>query len=315
MKKKLFTSFVAFFALAITACNVGPKVSEESKEEIQSEEVQQPSSQAKPSSSKHQHTYDESTWSYNETKHWHPATCEHTDAKGSSADHTFEDVPAESTTGTCDAPGKLVQKCSVCGYKREITVQAAHDFQAVTPTHEQGEGEVAETIEKCSRDNTLRITWDAQDAAKSASSGFDSNGKFKAKQDYAEYKFYSPKALSARLYVKIANRSGSSDSPYDRATKSGNQSIWFDYYNGPDWKYGVKVNDNDIDQDNQEDIVVNGEAVAMKELMYQDFLEEGASELVAPWFTFSVNEGQNTLRIERTQGYSVSVKEFYVIGA
>ena len=297
MKKKLLSSLVAFFALSIVACSSATNNNEES------------------TSAKHEHTFNVEVWEKNETQHWHPATCEHTTIKGDAAAHTFEEVAGAGQEATCSTPGYKIMKCTVCQYEKRIELTAEHDFQAVTPAHEQGTGEVAETIEKCSRDNTYRITWDAQDANKEKSSGFSSSGKFNAKQDYVKYTFYSPFAIKARLYVKIANRSGSNDSPYDRSSKSGNQSIWYDYYNGPDWKYGVKVNDVEIDQNAQTDFTVGDETVPMKELMYQDFLAEGADQLVAPWFEFDVSEGQNTLRIERTQGYSVSVKEFYVIGA
>ena len=312
MKKKLLTSVTVFLALALTACNLGPK--SEPAEESKQEEA--PSSEPiSKTVSKHVHTYNEDVWEKNETQHWHPATCEHTDSKGSAAAHDFQEVPNAGTPATCSQPGSKIMKCTVCGYEKTVVVKADHDFQAATTTHEQATGEVTETIQKCSRDDTYKISWDAQDAAKTASSGFDSAGKFKAKGDYASYTFYSPKALSARLYLKIANRSSSSDSPYDRSSKSGNQSIWFDYYNGPDWKYEIKVNDVVIDQNEQGAITVGDEEVAMKELMYQDFLESGADTLVAPWIELSVIEGLNTIRIERTQGYSVSVKEFYVIGA
>lgn len=55
----------------------------------------------------HTHTY-ETKYTYNETAHWHAATCEHTDLKKNEEAHTF----TTETTGT----GDVVKKC-VCGYQ------------------------------------------------------------------------------------------------------------------------------------------------------------------------------------------------------
>ena len=162
--------------------------------------------------------------------------------------------------------------------------------------------------------NGETITWSAQDANKDASSGFDSNGKFKAAGDYVQFTFNASMKMKARLFVEMPPRTGSSDSAYDREAKTGNQSIWYDYYNGPDWKYGVTVNTIQIDQDKMGTYKVGDADVDFKELMYQDFLADGASTLEAPWFEFDVLEGRNTIRIERTQGYSVSMKSFKVVG-
>lgn len=48
----------------------------------------------------HTHTY-ASTWSYDENKHWHAATCEHTDLRSEEAAHTLGEDG----------------KCTVCSYK------------------------------------------------------------------------------------------------------------------------------------------------------------------------------------------------------
>ena len=122
-------------------------------------------------------------------------------------------------------------------------------------------------------------------------------------------------AMKARLFVEMSPRNGSNDSAYNREAKTGNQSIWYDYYNGPDWKYGVTVNTIEVDQNAMGTYKIGEENVDFKEFMYEDFLEDGASTLFAPWFEFNVLQGRNTIRIERTQGYSVSVKSFKVVGA
>ena len=168
---------------------------------------------------------------------------------------------------------------------------------STTTTHVDGRGE--------------SIEWDAQDANKEASEGFTSAGKFTAVGDYVKYTFVSAKAGKARLWVQVDNRT---DSPYKRSDQTGNQSIWYDYYNkrdeGGDWKYKVEVNGAEIDQAAQGTFKVGEEDVALKELMYTDFLADG--KVVAPWFEFNLVAGNNVLRIERNNGYSVNAKKFIV---
>ena len=175
---------------------------------------------------------------------------------------------------------------------------------------------VNQTVTPDSDNNGATIVWDAQDGNKEASSGFNSSGKFGSAGDYVQYVFESPMAMNARLFVKIANRSGQNDSSYNRSTQSGNQSIWYDYYNGPGWKYTATVNGAVIDQDAMAKYTIGEEEIEMKELTYSDFTTSTSSstQFVAPWFEFKANQGKNVIRIERTQGYSVSVKEFQVIG-
>ena len=63
-------------------------------------------------SESHAHTFDEAKWKSDATGHWHPATCEHTEAKGGFASHIFDwEVETESTDMEV---GKLVKKCTTC---------------------------------------------------------------------------------------------------------------------------------------------------------------------------------------------------------
>lgn len=50
----------------------------------------------------HEHTY-ETGWSYDQTNHWHKATCEHTSEKSGTAEHNFNG-----------------NKCTVCGYQKTV---------------------------------------------------------------------------------------------------------------------------------------------------------------------------------------------------
>ena len=321
MKKRFFTTLAAFLALTLVACSpANEDASNEPGGDATSQEAQ--TSQSVPTTSAHtKHTWGD--WTINQPKPCEEGTktrtctvCGEVDTqKVPAGDHTFGALQV-TTPATC-GEGVAKRVCSACGKEESIAILPTqdHSWAAATVEHAAEAGEVTETYETCGSCNQTRISWNAQDANKEASSGFNSSGKFGAAGDYVVYKFYSPKALKARLYVKIANRSGSSDSPYDRAAKTGNQSIWYDYYNGPEFKYTVTVNEGVINQNAQADVLIGEEVVPMSEYMYSDFLPEGANELVAPWFTFETQAGLNTLRIERTLGYSVSVKEFYVIGA
>ncbi|MBO6261751.1 MAG: hypothetical protein J6N95_04025 [Bacilli bacterium] len=168
--------------------------------------------------------------------------------------------------------------------------------QETTPT----EGGAGETI-----------TWNAQDANKEASDGFDSNGKFKATGDYVQYTFNATMKMTARLYVEMPPRN---DNVWDRETETGHQTIWYNWQDGDDWKYNVQVNTIDVDQSKMGTYKVNEQDIEIKYLVYTDFLADGASTLFAPWFEFEVLQGRNTIRIERNLGYSVSMKSFKVLG-
>ncbi len=58
-----------------------------------------------PPEEQHEHTFDTTKWESNETTHWHPATCDHTDQKGDIARHTFDN-----------------RECTVCHYKQAAEV-------------------------------------------------------------------------------------------------------------------------------------------------------------------------------------------------
>lgn len=318
MKKKLFAILTACLSLSIVACS--EPVEESSN--VESKAIEETSQPAQDTSSAHtKHTWSE--WVVNQPKACEEGTktrkctvCDQEETqKVPAGDHTFGALQV-TTPATC-GEGVAKRVCSACGKEESIAILPTedHTWAPTTVEHTAETGEVTETFEADATCNQTRISWNAQDANKEASSGFNSSGKFNAAGDYVIYKFYAPKVLKARLWVKIADRSGSNDSPYNRETKTGNQSIWYDYYNGPEFKYTVTVNEATVDQNAQADVLIGEEVVPMSEYMYSDFLADGASELVAPWFTFETKAGLNTLKIERTLGYSVSVKEFYVIGA
>ena len=60
---------------------------------------------------KHVHTFS-SEWSYDETYHWHDATCGHT-VISDLEEHSFSDVTDPDT-------GKVLHTCSICGYSYSV---------------------------------------------------------------------------------------------------------------------------------------------------------------------------------------------------
>ena len=75
----------------------------------------------------HEHTY-KSEWSKNATHHWLEATCEHTDVKGSEAEHTFGAWTTKVEAGL--HKDKVEErKCSVCEYAEERTVAGTQTHQ------------------------------------------------------------------------------------------------------------------------------------------------------------------------------------------
>jgi len=71
------------------------------------------SSSAEESSSIHVHTF-ASTWTYDETNHWHEATCG-CDIKGSEAAHSMGEWKVTTAPGI-ETEGEETSKCTVCDY-------------------------------------------------------------------------------------------------------------------------------------------------------------------------------------------------------
>ena len=183
------------------------------------------------------------------------------------------------------------------------------------PTPDAAQALVTQETTAAADGNGETITWNAQDANKE-SDGFNSSGKFSSTGSYVQFTFNASMKMKARLYVTMPPRN---DNVYDRSkegegVEKGHQSIWYNWYDGDDWKYNVQVNTIDIDQSKMGTWKVGEADIPMKELVYADFLAEGASTLEAPWFEFDVLQGRNTIRIERNLGYSVNMQAFKVVG-
>ena len=68
----------------------------------------------------HTHTFDETKWSSNETKHWHASSCGH-EVKKDEADHNF-DAGVVTKAATETAEGEKTYTCKTCGYKKTETI-------------------------------------------------------------------------------------------------------------------------------------------------------------------------------------------------
>lgn len=76
--------------------------------------------------SPHEHTF-ETTWSMDETNHWHKATCEHTTEIKDSAEHTWN--KGEITTPyTLTSTGVKTYTCTVCSQTKTEVVYPTDDF-------------------------------------------------------------------------------------------------------------------------------------------------------------------------------------------
>lgn len=78
-------------------------------------------SSVEPVDPSHEHTYS-TVWSYDESNHWHTATCGH-ESISDKATHTYGNewiIEKECTTTT---DGLKYQECTVCGYHNEVIIE------------------------------------------------------------------------------------------------------------------------------------------------------------------------------------------------
>ena len=311
--KKLFTTLALFASLALTACGGKGGEADSSKT----------SSKTNSKTSAHVHTFDETVWEKNETQHWHPATCEHTNQKGSAAAHTFQEVAAESVAPTCSVPGKKVEVCTVCGQRKETVLTAAHDLQPVA--HDKGEGEVTETIKKCSKDAYYEFSFNAYDAAAVANTSGDIHSNYvKLSKQVAtdgtgtastiEWKIWSPAKLKGRFWIDIT---GNTSNFWDRDSKSGAHALYYTYNdtttNINTWKNKVELNGVEVDFENAKYTFEDGKQIAFAELVYSDFgtLESSSGSTISvPMPDMELNEGVNTLKFTRLTGYAFNMHAF-----
>lgn len=71
----------------------------------------------------HVHTFDMTKWSYDNDKHWHPATCAHTDLKKDEAEHAWNEgvITKPADYGVA---GEKTFTCTTCSATRKETIPA-----------------------------------------------------------------------------------------------------------------------------------------------------------------------------------------------
>ena len=80
-----------------------------------------------PQEELHTHTFSEE-WTYDDTHHWHEATCEHSDEIDSYAEHIW-DSGVVTTEATCTTSGVKTYTCTVCkATKTEEIATTDHTF-------------------------------------------------------------------------------------------------------------------------------------------------------------------------------------------
>lgn len=168
---------------------------------------------SKVSTSRHSHTYDETRWEYDDETHWHPATCEHTDARGSEEEHEFVKDETLSVAATCAKEGKLVEKCK-CGKTRETVIAADanhHVWGTPSKTVEKSETTSAYKIQTCSVCNSIDLCVDAMSYLETGSTSSDPWGnkdssgatlKMSKNGNFVKYKFNLEQAFTnAKVYL------------------------------------------------------------------------------------------------------------------
>ena len=113
--KKLLKVAALFVTMALTACGGGKGGN----------------TAGGNTSSRHRHSAaPDAVWQKDETTHWHNCV-EGDGGKVDSASHTFEADTADpaNRASTCSVAGIKVEVCSVCGYRREVSLdKAPHNY-------------------------------------------------------------------------------------------------------------------------------------------------------------------------------------------
>ncbi|MCQ2772100.1 MAG: hypothetical protein MJ238_02325 [Bacilli bacterium] len=239
MKKSFKFLSVALLLGALVACG-GTGGDEPTSSEA-------PASQAtssKKTSSKHEHTYAE-TWEKNETQHWHPATCEHTNQKGNAANHAWG-AETVITPATCETAGSGKKSCTVCQYETTYEIPATgHNYTGDEVIAESSDDVSKTSKAKCSCGKEI-VYFDATDFKKiSGTNNGEGKGYFKLKAngDTAEFNFKAPKMGAATFYFY-----GYIDYWKDGSTNN-DQRGFFSVKNSEnvDGNFAVSVGDSTVD--------------------------------------------------------------------
>lgn len=115
------------------------------------------------SSGSHSHSHSYATaWSYDDTYHWHAATCGH-DVISGKAEHTWNDGEV-TKAATCTAAGEKTYTCTVCGATKTETIEAlGHDWNKPTVVYAANGNKGTKTYtckhDGCTETKTEDIDW------------------------------------------------------------------------------------------------------------------------------------------------------------
>lgn len=115
------------------------------------------------SSGSHSHSHSYATaWSYDDTYHWHAATCGH-DVISGKAEHTWNDGEV-TKAATCTAAGEKTYTCTVCGATKTETIEAlGHDWNEPTVVYAANGNNGTKTYtckhDGCTETKTEDIDW------------------------------------------------------------------------------------------------------------------------------------------------------------
>ena len=312
MKKKIFSLIAVAAALVLAGC--GGAQSDASSAGAAPTSSKKGTTSSKIPSSKHEHTFNEAIWDHNEEQHWHPATCEHTTAKGSAAAHDFEDFTDATHTPVaagCETPGKSYKKCKVCGYIKEVITPAlGHNFEQVANTTVTAEGMTEWYQVKCSRNDATGIGFSAlKYVATSDSFGNkDKTGatlKMSTNGNYVDYKITLTNAMpNVRIWMHgwvdyWKDGSNNNDQRGFFIGQSGSEASETDNPN-----FTFTVNDANVTIDNRKTYEGMGMVAG----------ENGNSAFAfVPVGNTALKAGENTIRYARTGSYNLNIDAIYFI--
>ena len=317
MKKKIFSLIAVAAALVLAGC--GEAQSDASSAGATPTSSKKATSSKIPSS-KHEHTFNEAIWEHNEEQHWHPATCEHGTAKGSVADHDFEDFTDAThvpVAAGCETPGKAYKKCKVCGYIKEVTIPAlGHNFEQVANTTVTAEGMTEWYQVKCSRNDATGIGFSA---LKYVASGTTSSNAFANKDDsgatlkmnkngnYVDYKITLTNAMpNVRIWMHgwVDYWKDGSNNNDQRGFFIGQSGAEASETDSPNFTF--TVNDENVTIDNRKTYEGMGMVAG----------ENGNSAFAfVPVGNTALKAGENTIRYARTGSYNLNIDAIYFINA
>ena len=317
MKKKIFSLIAVAAALVLAGC--GEAQSDASSAGATPTSSKKATSSKIPSS-KHEHTFNEAIWEHNEEQHWHPATCEHGTAKGSVADHDFEDFTDAThvpVAAGCETPGKAYKKCKVCGYIKEVTIPAlGHNFEQVANTTVTAEGMTEWYQVKCSRNDATGIGFSALKYVASGSTSSDAFAnkdksgatlKMNKNGNYVDYKITLTNAMpNVRIWMHgwVDYWKDGSNNNDQRGFFIGQSGAEASETDSPNFTF--TVNDENVTIDNRKTYEGMGMVAG----------ENGNSAFAfVPVGNTALKAGENTIRYARTGSYNLNIDAIYFINA